>query len=78
MNEEIKKAIEKANAEKQKKLLLMKILTKEAYERLGRVRLAHPEIAEQAEQIIISWYMQGRINEINDAQLKSLLSKLVK
>ncbi len=78
MNEDINKAIEKAKAERQKKLLLMKILTKDAYERLGRVRLAHPEIAEQAEQIIITWYMQGRIEEINDAQLKSILSKLVK
>ncbi len=76
--EELKKAIEKANAEKQKKMLLMKILTKDAYERLGRVRLAHPELAEQAEQVILSWYMQGRIEEINDAQLKALLSKLVK
>ena len=76
--EELKKAIEKANAEKQKKLLLMKVLTKDAYERLARVRLAHPEIAEQAEQVILSWYMQGRIEELNDAQLKALLSKLVK
>ena len=69
--------LERLEFEKKKKELLRKILTKEALERLGRVRIAHPDIAERAEAVIIEWYLQGKVKEIDDSQLKSLLSKLV-
>ena len=67
----------KLEFEKKKKEILRKVLTKEALERLGRVRIGHPEIAERAEAVVIEWYLSGKIKEINDLQLKNLLSKLV-
>lgn len=68
---------ERLEFEKKKKEILRRVLTKEALERLGRVRIAHPEIAERAEAVIIEWYLSKKVKEINDSQLKNLLSKLV-
>ncbi len=74
---DINEEMEKLQIEKKKKEILRKVLTKEAFERLGRVRIAHPEIAEKAEIVIINWYLSGKVNSIDDNQLKSILSKLV-
>ena len=64
--------------EEQKKAILRKILTTEARERLGRVKVARPEVAENIENHLIMLAQSGRLkNKINDGQLREILSKLI-
>ena len=64
--------------EEQKKSVLRKILTTEARERLGRIKIARPEIAENIEYQLIMLAQSGKLkNKINDEQLRGLLSKLI-
>lgn len=68
MNEEL---------EEVKKDVLKKVLSKEAFERLGRIRLVKPEIASQLELYLIQLFQTGKIkNQISDEQLKAILEKL--
>ena len=60
----------------QKKNLLKNHLTREALERLARVRLAHPNLAEQAEFVILQATQTGKIEQINEIQLKEILKEL--
>jgi len=60
-----------------KKEILKKILTKEAFERLGRIRLVKPEIASQLELYLVQLYQADKIkNKITDEQLKAILEKI--
>ncbi|MEM5811333.1 MAG: DNA-binding protein [Candidatus Aenigmatarchaeota archaeon] len=60
--------------EKVKKELLRKFLTKEAIERLGRVRLVKPELAERVEAYLIESYYSGKLKGIiDDNKLKEIL-----
>lgn len=69
---------QKKEFEEQKKAVLRKILTTEARERLGRIKIARPEIAENIENQIIILAQSGRLkSKINDEQLRELLSKLI-
>jgi programmed cell death protein 5 len=64
--------------EEQKKAILRKILTTEARERLGRIKIARPQIAESIENQLIMLAQSGQLkNKINDEQLRMLLSKIV-
>lgn len=66
-----------AQLEVAKKMLLGKVLTKEAMERLGRVRLANPMLAAQIEAYLLQLYQAGQITEmITDAKLKQILAVL--
>ncbi|MCX6818091.1 MAG: hypothetical protein NTU57_04505 [Candidatus Aenigmarchaeota archaeon] len=62
--------------EAMKKQLLGKMLSKEAYERLGRVRFANPELAAQAEMYLLQVYQTGRLGMVSDAQMKEILQLL--
>jgi programmed cell death protein 5 len=63
--------------EKLKKIVLRKILTKEALERLGRIRMVKPQLAGQLELYLMQLYQSGQIKTIiDDFKLKSILSKL--
>ena len=76
MNGEIS-AGEMKKLEEMKKIILKKILSKEAIERLGRVRLVKPELANQLELYLIQLYQAGKINEeISEEQLKLILESL--
>lgn len=69
---------EKRDFEEQKKMFLRKILTNEARERLGRIKIARPEVVENIENQLILLAQSGRLkNKINDEQLRELLSKLI-
>ncbi len=60
-----------------KKKVLGKILSKEAYERLGRVRYANPELARQAEVYLLQIYQSGRLKEnVTDENMKEILKLL--
>ena len=63
--------------EEQKMLVLRRILTKEAMERLGTLSLAYPEVAENIKNQLIMLYQSGRIQrEIDDDTLKKLLQQV--
>ncbi len=69
--EELKKV------EELKKLILKKILTREAVERLGRIRLVKPDLAMQLELYLVQLYQMGKIKEtIGEEQLKFILESL--
>ena len=62
----------------QKKKILRSILTTEARERLGRIKVARPEIVESIENQLIMAAQSGQLkNKINDEQLRMLLSKAI-
>jgi programmed cell death protein 5 len=66
-----------AEFEALKKEVLRKILTKEALERLGRVRIANPIIATQLEIYLFQLHQSGQLNEIiDDDKLKQILKVL--
>ncbi len=61
----------------QKKALLRQILTPEARERLGRIRVAQPQRAEMMENQLIRLYQMGRIQEkIDDEQFQEVIKRL--
>jgi len=63
--------------EKLKKIVLRKILTKEALQRLGRVRLVKPQLAAQLELYLMQLYQSGQIKTtIDDSKLRSILNSL--
>lgn len=65
---------QQAQFEQMKKVLMAKILTKEAYERLSRVRMVNPHLAAQVELYLLQVYQQGKLqNRITDEQLKQVL-----
>lgn len=65
--------------EKLKKVIMNKILSKEAIERLGRVRLVKPELAMQLEIYLMQLYQSGQIKTvIDDSKLKNILNSLAK
>ena len=69
--------LEKLQAEIAKRKILSQILTKEAFERLGRVKLANPLLAEQVSLYLIQLYQAGKLKtHISDEQLKLILEKL--
>ena len=64
--------------EEQKKAVLRAILTNEARERLGRIKIARPEMAESIENQLIMLAQSGKLkNKINDEELRMLLSKVL-
>jgi len=61
--------------ESMKKNLIRRLLTKDAIERLGRIKIVKSELAEQLELYLIQLYQSGEIKEmIDDKQLKELLN----
>ncbi len=66
-----------AQIEAMKKMVLNKIMTKEARERLGRLKLVKPEIAAQLELYLIQIYQSGKVEgQISDEQLKAILEMM--
>lgn len=77
--EGMKKAQEKKSRQVKamKKQLLRKALTKEARERLGRIRAANEEKAEKVEKLVLTLWKSGRIQgKVNDQKLKKLLKEI--
>lgn len=69
--------MEKQNEERKqliKRMILRKGMAPEARERLGRVRAANPQLAEQAEAVCIQLIQQGR--KVNEDALKKILTRL--
>ena len=65
--------------EQQRQMVLKGILTDEARERLGRIKLAKPEYATNLENQLIQLAASRRLSgKINDEQLKQLLQQMTK
>ncbi|MBI4017533.1 MAG: hypothetical protein HY366_01150 [Candidatus Aenigmarchaeota archaeon] len=63
--------------EKLKKEMLRKILTKEALERLSRVRLANAMLASQLELTLVQMVQSGQVRgQLTDEQLRGILDTL--
>ncbi len=63
--------------ETMKKTVLRKILEKEALERLGRLKLVKPDLANQLELYLVQLYQSGQIqNTISDDDIKMILESL--
>ncbi|ASJ04988.1 DNA-binding protein [Thermococcus barossii] len=57
--------------------IMRRILTPDARERLGRVKLVKPELARQVELVLVQLYQAGQIREpIDDAKLKKILAQI--
>lgn len=62
----------------QRQSVLRQILTPEARERLGRIELAYPEVAESVETQLIALAQSGRIQSaIDDRTLQEILRRVV-
>ncbi len=63
--------------EDMKRQIMLRILSKEAFERLSRVRMVNPELAGQAELYLVQIYQAGKIgNKVTDEQMKGVLKAL--
>ncbi len=63
--------------EAQIKSILRTVMTPEARERLARVRMARPDVAEGIEQQIVMLAQRGAIKgKVDDKTLKKLLAKI--
>ncbi len=74
-----KKEEEEAAAAEQVKIdaIVKRIVTLEAWERLKRVELAKPDLANEVKLYLIQLYSSGRLTrKVSDEELKALLSQL--
>lgn len=63
--------------EEMKKVMIRRLMTKDAIERIGRIRVVKPDLANQLELYLIQLYQAGEIKQvIDDKQLKELLNLL--
>ncbi len=63
--------------DKLKKEALRNILTKDAIERLGRVRLVNPMLTQQLELYLLQLLQTGQVKEkIDDKKLKQILNMI--
>lgn len=63
--------------EEMKRQLMSRLLTKEAFERLGRVRSVNPQLAAQAELYMLQAYQAGQLRgTVNDGQLREILQNI--
>ena len=68
----------KKESDEQRKQILRAILTMQARERLGRIKVARPELAENIENQLIVLAQSVRLkSKINDEQLRELLSRAI-
>ncbi len=64
--------------EEQKRVVLRSILSNDARQRLGRIKIVRPDVAEAIENQLIMFAQSGQIkNQIDDKQLQMLLKKII-
>ncbi len=60
----------------QLEMVVKETFTRDALSRYGNIKAAHPEKAVQLLVVLAQLIQQGKIQQINDAQLKEILKKL--
>ncbi len=80
-NEKLRRAyarrLQAMQMEQQKKEIMKKCMTPEAYERLMNVRMANAELYSRIVDLVISLAQSGRASSrITEEQLKGILAKL--
>ncbi len=80
-DEKIQKALQKRmrvmQEEQQKRELVRKLMTPEAYERLMNVRISNRELYSQLTNLIIAMAQQNRLSgKLTEEQLKQILGRL--
>ena len=74
---EYKKQLEKQQVELLKKAVALKYMTKEARERINRIKLIKPEIAEQVESALLQAVQTGQIKDrITESQVVLILDDI--
>lgn len=75
--QQIQEQLQKEQVEAQIKEIIHRILSQEARERLGNIRLANQSFARSIEVLLIQLYQVGKITKpLSDQQFKELLMKL--
>ena len=75
--EEYKKEIERQQTEALKKAAMLKFMTKRARERLNRVKLVKPEIAEKVENALLQAIQMGQVSGvITESQIIGILNEI--
>ena len=70
-------AAQRADAQAQRDVVMRAILEPEARERLARVRMARPDVADALEAQLLALYQAGRIQRrIDDDTLRDLLARV--
>ncbi|MDE1762343.1 MAG: hypothetical protein KGH59_03790 [Candidatus Micrarchaeota archaeon] len=80
-NERTKKALMKRlqeqQLEAQRREVLRRFLTPEAYERMANVRISNPELYSRLVELVVAMAQSNRLaTKITDAQIRDLLSRL--
>lgn len=74
---ELQQAQQMKQLEEMKKQLLTKILTKEAFERLSRIRAVNPQLTAQVELYLLNIFQSGKLLQpITEEKLKEVLQSL--
>lgn len=77
MRRSLMKRIKAQQIEQQKREVVKKYLTPEAYERLMNVRISNYELYAQLLDLVISLIQNNRVvSKLTEAQLKGILEKL--
>ena len=73
----VQQQMRSAEVDAQVKLIIAKILTPDARERLANIRIVKSAFARQIELFLIQLYQAGRLpKQVTDEQLKKILEKL--
>ena len=75
--EDLNQLAQMKQIEEMKRQLMSRILSKEAFERLGRVRSVNPQLASQAELYLLQAYQTGQLKgAVDEEMMKSILRVL--
>lgn len=73
----MQKRMQEIQVARQKRALLQKLMTAEAYERFMNVRVANPELYEKLTDWMLAMAQSNRIQgQITEEQLKDILARL--
>jgi len=75
-NIDLNQAEQQAQIEAMKKQIMFRLLTKEAYERLNRVRMVNPQLVALAESYIMQIAQTGYNKKLGDSEIKDVLRSL--